>query len=751
MKPVLTDRMAVIVIVAGLVLWVCCLTVLWGWAYDPSGSFSLLSLLAMLGGCWVFLSLRSRLLRWAVKTLHLLRLEQHIPLGDAIAEKIGSTREDARKRMQLLAAGSVLAVVCFICSTLCIPAAAAAATLLGQFFLFSDLMWRLIEIVTLAMGSIGVAAGLTAVAFASKVARASGGRDTYAAVYRDWLWGVGLAAAVFAISWWFGANLILLVFSTALVIIAVALTAVSRGELATHPRKPMLPFGDPPRRARLKIAMGHACFALVLLIQLRLLGDVFSVSLPRRMMWIFLSLGLLAYFLSRGDRKSHPPGRRQIFGAITGVAAAMLAQAAELIVCLSLDKGVMLVVILAVGTQIPLAAMAATLLSHQRKTFAIAGGTVGGYLTAAMGGLAVAVLGWLLGGTVGWGGWLLVAGGVGMIFFGGLSVSRLTGKKSERIAPIAWAVVLGGSLVAGLIASVWAIDADIQTGTWLSSKCSKSRAQKLFSQHGVQPAATGRRSELITECVGEVFTRRKGRWWIVATAAEDLPPRPVRGTPSKIFARVFPRGANPQPPSVPRRYKRRWPPLSYSSPDFFRYARGNFVASLGHEFYDGIFLAPLPADHPQAWRCYNDKMMRRCMAMAQTTDGQWGVVALRTQVGPDRVRHALNVARTFYKTVRSGWAVVAIRKKGVDILLLGPDEALAGAEEANIVTLLREKTKNQYDVFLVRINKLWPGWDEMRTIYIFSPPGERYAGTPTIKGLREWLTAAVKLPESEAP
>jgi len=69
-----------------------------------------------------------------------------------------------------------------------------------------------------------------------------------------------------------------------------------------------------------------------------------------------------------------------------------------------------------------------------------------------------------------------------------------------------------------------------------------------------------------------------------------------------------------------------------------------------------------------------------------------GLVALRTQVAPGHVRRALSVARTYYNVVGSGWAVVAFRPglAGMDMLLLGPDEALAGAGHDDILAFLRE-------------------------------------------------------------
>ncbi len=764
MRPIFTDKIAVIGIVAGLVLWVCCLTVLWGWAYDPSGSFALLTLLTILAAGWFCLWRRGGLVRWARRILQRLRLLDWIPLEAGLAGRLGPTREDAQLRMRLLSAAAVLAVVCFVFSTLWIPAARFIAALLGQVFLFSDWTWRLLEVAALLVGAFPVALGLIVVGFASSVVRAGSGRDVYAAVYRDWLWGVGLAFAAFAVSWWFGANLIYLVFSVAGGILLAALTGSSRGDLATHPRRRMLPFGPPPRSARMMIAIAHASLVLVIMIQMRMLGDIFSLSLTRRMLWAFLSVLLLVYFLGRVDRKTRPPGRMQINGAIIVVGAAMLVQSAEMILCLSLSRGVWVVMALAVATQIPLASMGATILSYQRRNFAIAGGSVGQYLTAVFGGLVVAVFSSMLFGAIE-GGWiaLLVVGGA-FIVAGGAGGVRGSRRLAERLQWTVWSSVACASLLVGLVVTLGKAappKQQVQPGVWLTSAGRQFRSMRMYRQDNVLPRMKVRRSEVITRCLYEryeedgqqqedgIFARRRGKWWIVSTSAEDLP--------AELPGRVYAFGSNPESPHQPRRFKR-WPPLSYSNPDYFQYARLNFVARQGCDYYDGILLAPLPADHPQAWRCYNEQMMRRCKRLAEmrNPDGTvaYGVVVLRTQVARDRVREALSVARTFHKAVRSGWAVVALQRSGVDMLLIGPNEALVPQYDAegevvskDIHSLLMEKTRSDPDVYVVPIEELWKAYPDVVPIRLSNPPAERLADTPRIEGLRNYLEKTRKIIE----
>ncbi|MBN1556348.1 MAG: hypothetical protein JXA11_16530 [Phycisphaerae bacterium] len=760
MKPVLTDRMAVIGILAGLVLWVGCLTVLWGWAYDSAGSFSLRVLLSLFLTTWLCLWKRDRLVRVASRMLHWLHLHSWTPLTAALRHTLGSSKEDVRMRMRLLSVGAVVAVTGFVLSTLCIPLARLTAALLGEWFLLDDYTWRGIEAVTLLIGTLPAAVGLVCTLYASTVVRASGGRDTYASAYRDWLWGVALGCFAFAVSWWFGSNLIYLVFAVAGLILLAALTAVSRLELSTHPRKELLPFGPPSRGSVWRIAAAHGVLTVVLLIQMRLLGDVFSLNLTRRVLWVFLSLSLLGFFLSRIDRKGRPPGARQVSGAVIGLAAAMLAQSAEFILGGALDGGAGWMLLFAVATQIPIASLGAMVMSHQRRTFAQAGGTAGAYLAAGVGGLLTAVFVFLLLGSTCLGGWPLILSAGGMILAGGIDGARHSRGWAHRLEWMGWSIGLCATMLPAIFIALEQVvpsPREVHPGVWLTTLSRRDLALQQYHQDGVFPMAAPGRSNLVTRCLYEfrekdgrilddgVFALRRGRWWIVSTAAEDLPPE----LPNRFYAT----GAQPEPPDRIRRYSYS-PPLAYTAPEFFRYARLNFNAYQGCDYYDGVMLAPLPADHPQAWRCYNETVLRRCKRLTElrNPDGtdDYGLMVLRTQVGADHVRRALAVARTFHKAVRSGWAVVAVRRSGLDMLLMGPNEALEEKiiETENgpnvlmkdvVAALAKKLHKTHEDVYLVPIEKLWDVYSDVEPIRLANPPGERLAGTPPLDGLRKYL------------
>ena len=58
-------------------------------------------------------------------------------------------------------------------------------------------------------------------------------------------------------------------------------------------------------------------------------------------------------------------------------------------------------------------------------------------------------------------------------------------------------------------------------------------------------------------------------------------------------------------------------------------------------------MVDFPADHPQAWRCYNQRTVLRCAKCL----GRRGVLMLRTQAGPGGFHAAMAAARAFRNAV----------------------------------------------------------------------------------------------------
>jgi hypothetical protein len=113
-----------------------------------------------------------------------------------------------------------------------------------------------------------------------------------------------------------------------------------------------------------------------------------------------------------------------------------------------------------------------------------------------------------------------------------------------------------------------------------------------------------------------------------------------------------------------------------------------------------VLLAPMPADHPDAWRCYAPPVLRRCRQKLH--DG--GVMVLRTQAGPGGIDDALAVARAFERVLGGGWAVVALVDGRLDMLLIG------ATEPADAVGIARPwRPRAPAGAFVVPLERLCPG------------------------------------------
>jgi hypothetical protein len=135
-----------------------------------------------------------------------------------------------------------------------------------------------------------------------------------------------------------------------------------------------------------------AVLVLAMLIQGRLLGDLGGLHLGVQAGWTAISVFILAWFLRRVDRKSHPPGRSQAIGAVVGISAILVIQSALAMRYAAGGQVAAVCMTLAGSAQIPLAALAAILLSRQRRLFAAAGGRARNYVASAALGAALAMV-----------------------------------------------------------------------------------------------------------------------------------------------------------------------------------------------------------------------------------------------------------------------------------------------------------------------------------------------------------------------
>jgi len=173
------------------------------------------------------------------------------------------------------------------------------------------------------------------------------------------------------------------------------------------------------------------------------------------------------------------------------------------------------------------------------------------------------------------------------------------------------------------------------------------------------PGPTRWRSVTVAAVQRRVLAGRPGRWWVAAGSALD--------TGAELPPAVQPSWAHPDATAVLPLAERR-----------LRRPGGGFLHGARHDRrrFDGVLLAPMPADHPEAYRCYGRAVLEACAAKLHAG----GTVAVRTQATAGRVADALAVARTFAKAVGSGWAAVAGRDGHVDVLLVAgqPPVSLLG-------------------------------------------------------------------------
>ena len=759
MKPVLTDRLAVILLWAAAAVWAGVLTVLWGWTFDPSGGVSWQVAAGLAAGAALALHRRRQRVRRDLRRIDRWGASEQVPLRAALAGELGHSRGDIEQRLKLLTAAAIGTVAVFCLATLWVPLAGWACAMTGQRFLFSDLTWRGIEWFWILTGTVPAGGAIVALWYAIYTVRSGGGRDVYAAACRDAWCGLALASAVGALAWACGANLIYLAFAAGVVMLIVALTTARRRQLSLHPRVPMAALGQWTASDKRRIVLLYCLFVVAIVTQVRMLQDIFALEVPYALLWVAASLGLFAGFGKHLDHKGKLPTGVQRAGCLIGVATAMMVQSFEWILCLSQPENKMMLVGFAAVTQIPLAFFAASLVSGQRHRFATLGGTVGHYSHAAAFGV---LCGWVLLGMIaatGVPGAFLIGIAVGLLVAGSIEGARHAIDRSQKIGWLGWSTILTACLLTCLcIAMTRSAGPGVRfaAGTWLTTQRQLAEGGKIVAQ-GCLPRSANARSETITACLDDVLTRRPGKWWCVVSDALDVPATLPKG--------VYAFGSHPQP-IADDGDATRWPPLSSSDRDFLRYARLNFVAEKGCDVFDGILLAPLPADHPQQWRVMNARTMDRVVRMrnrVQLMDGRifWGVIALRTQCGPENVGRLLSIARTYYDAVGSGWMVVGISDRGVDMLLLGPTAAVRQTVEseielaADLLAGLQQRAGRESTVELIELKNLWARYPDVSPMKIVAPLGMGQCSTPTLeqftKDARELSTPPVPAERKDTP
>ena len=716
-RPATLDRIAVTYLAGALAVWVACLVILWGWAFDTSGSSSVLTLAAALLAVAIAAPLPGRIARAFQRMLIWLGLLDVGVMELTMAAPVMSRRKDALATVRLLGVAAVFIVACGAASTLAILGARSVAEHLAAQILLTGPAWTMLKIVLQLVGMLPMALGVCVAFLLGVIIRGGPGRDPYAAAVRDWIWALAAGLAVFGIAWRAGGNLLGLVVVSAVAMLAAAVWLMGRGRETARPQRRGRPIDKRPEAAlALGVGVSFALLSLICAIQWRMLTDVAGAGMCSCACWIALWLVPFAAAMKDCDEKSALPAPVNTAGAAVAVVAAAVFQ--SVLAMASVGGGVAAIAcaVLAVAAQVPLVACGAMILSRQRRVFAGAGGRPRTYLSLASAGSACGLLAYLAMGWAGMSAIWLMALAIAVLAAGAVCGITSARKGSLRIRWALCSAALAGSLAAAVVISLGRAHAAagrVQAGAWLTSIHGAGGA---FENGGFLPAFTARheRSSRVTDFARGVFSERRGLWWIIAGSQRDLPGEPPMG-----FLTV---ACSVDPSAWSSQRHRNWPALRSSgkdgtSPDFFR------PASLGERLFDGIFLAAMPADAPQAWRCYNKETLARCISRL---DRKNGVVAIRTQSSGGRLSAALAAVATLHSVVGPSWVAMDLDGASVDLMAVGPAERIRPPEARNGLHLLRS-------------DELLKAVGQSRTIRILSPAGALVGG-PSVQQLRRLLT-----------
>jgi len=697
----------VVWLAGSLVVWICCLHVVWSFAMDAAGSSALLGAAAMLLAISLAAILPARAVRAGVMVARWLRLGDAVSISLASAGPGPRHRGEARAQMTLLAAVAAAATVGGAISTAAIfPAAGLVARLAGGLTLGSA-EWSIVKLGVQFACMVPLAIGITLVFLASAIVRASAGRDSYAAVVRDWLWAAAGGVAVFAACRAGGLNALALACVMPAAVLGGAILALHRRSLAVGGSRRRRPLETPGPARRMAVAAAFAVVAVAVMVQLRLAGDVLAAGMLARACWLVASAVAMAVFIRNVDHKSKPPGRGQEIGAIIGLAAVLLLQASLVIAAFApaggRPGGLVLYAALAAGLQVPLAGLAAVVLSRQRRLFACAGGRARGYLCCATFGPGAAIVAYFICSQLRPGplamspaAILLIVTALGLCAGGVLAGLRRTRLPRRQLQWLIWGVVLMCGLAAALLAAIHrAGDAggSARPGVWLTSVSGPVGAPGRGLIPGLipgpipgpamelLPSTEVWRSGRIDHLIRRIFTAGKGQWLVAVDSPSELP-RPMRSSRRVTFA-------CPDPTAWPASWPASWSATASRRPARSMYDYG-YIRRSG---FDGLLLACGPAGIPDGWRFYNGRTAARlasCLLPAGP-GGRRGPAVLRVQARGAGLARALGAIKAFDRAVGPCVFAADRRAEAVDIVVVTardmpadfpanfPAESLAGS------------------------------------------------------------------------
>jgi hypothetical protein len=539
----------------------------------------------------------------------------------------------------------------------------------------SPLTWTLVKAMILAVVMLPGALGLAILLLSLSIARGRRGQQALQRELREVLLATAGAGVAVGAAVQLGVNLL------GLTVIAAVAAIVCGAVLWVRPVRPARtehrsgPLEIPTAAQRLAVLGTFALGTLGLAVQMRVLGDALGATLTGVLLWLAGSLAGLGWLLARRDARSRPPSRTRVAACVIGLAAGLLLQLSLVGAGLGASSGGWVLWGLAAGGQVPLLAMAATVLCRVRRVFHASGGRPREFISRAGVGVSVAAVVYLV----------VAVSPAGSLIALGVALAVLVGAvlfcirhADQPGSQVAWAVLGTGLTCLVTLAVLLGVRSvhrrlgRVHAGGWLTVSESRSAVLPVF-----QPP----RSREVDAVLADLLSGARGTW--MNASPVDLAPALVD-------------------PNAPVTW-RNWPgdPV----------AAGRWGTSLParlastREHFDGAMYEPLPARHPAAWRAYCLETMK---ALKRTVSR--GKVVVRSRARAANAAAALAVAVTYRHAIGDGWVVADLRGGSVDMLIVGPLASTA------------RPTKTD-ELIVVKLSKLLESLGPLRPIRVFRPGG----------------------------
>jgi len=698
------DKLVLIAAAASVTAMSMCLVPAWGWAFDTSGrsalSFAAATFLAAASTTNVSVGLISILGR-----LGSLRQAQTgrlvLWLG---ARGARPARVSGRAKARSLVIATLAAAACAMVSLVLLVVCHVYADLLIERFLWTPTTWETLKFLVVFVAMIPAGAGLGGLWRVGYRLFGGKGADPYAGYCRTWLWAVAASLAGWSVLWWMGFGVLTIAAATA-ASVGLVVWRLSARHLG------IAAFGSDPRaaepattRSACAVVVSWAVAAYLLWLQCRLLIDLFGASSAVTAGWAAVSLAVLARFQGVADRR-RGDGGVGVYAAMIGAATIAAMQLATAAAGLETQLGAVAAALLVAGLQVPLLTLAAILFRSVRRRYAAAGRPAHSYASRCLAGIGLGLLVARLAGYGGWGRvllWAVLVVVAGWGFVAAALRDAVKGRRGWAACGACLSVLCFLPLGLGVYQCSRRVGV-VAAGAWLSPAVAPQCLPCWRQFTGYLPVRPAWRSERITRLLEQFLAEpaHQGRWLLAVGSTRDLPARLAR--------RVRPVWGLLDPPGVTGRID-----LSSELSQVCDLLGSAEIQSAG-QLYDGVFIAPLPVEHGQAWRCYNAATLRKLVGLVHPGSP----VVLRIQAGPGDVAGALAVIRSFSQAAGRGWMVADAARGRLDIVVLAVtgDVGLPAAAEG---------------LGAVRLRDFWSGWS--------APPSSVGLG-PIGGSLRPRLTA----------